>query len=65
VNSTTLAPFVGTRYSDTCVEVHNLLLACLEHLLNAARHESLVKRLLKSADNAGDDGVMAASSRWN
>jgi len=59
VNAVALAPFAETWYTDKRVEARNLLLAYLERPLNAARHEPLVKRLFKFADNAGDDAVMA------
>lgn len=61
VNAVALAPFAETWYTDTRVEARKLLLAYLERPLNAARHEPLVKRLFKFADNAGDDAVMARS----
>src|SRR5438067_2377111 len=59
VNAATLAPFAETWYTDTRIEARRLLFAYLERPLNAARHEPLVKRLFKFADNAGDDAVMA------
>ncbi|MBA4188798.1 MAG: hypothetical protein C0467_12435 [Planctomycetaceae bacterium] len=59
VNAVALAPFADTWYKDSRVEARKLLLTYLEQPLNAARHEPLVKRLFKFADNAGDDAVMA------
>lgn len=54
-----LGPFAETWYSDTRIEARRMLFAYLERPLNSARHEPLVKRLFKFADNAGDDAVMA------
>jgi hypothetical protein len=59
VNAATLAPFAETWYTDTRIEARRLLFAYLEQPLNAPRHEPLVKRLFKFADNAGDDAAMA------
>lgn len=58
-NAKELAPFAETWYTDTRIEARRLLTAYLDRPLNAVRHEPLVKRLLKFADNAGDDVVMA------
>jgi hypothetical protein len=59
VNAVALAPFAETWYTDQRIEARRLLFAYLERPLNSARHEPLVKRLFKFADNAGDDAVMA------
>ncbi len=59
VNANTLAPFAETWYSDSRVEARRLLFSYLGQPLNSPRHEPLVKRLFKFADNAGDDAVMA------
>lgn len=59
VSATTLAAFAETWYTDTRVEARRLLFAYLERPFNAPRHEPLVKRLFKFADNAGDDAAMA------
>src|SRR5262245_51834677 len=59
VNAVMLAPFAETWYTDQRIEARRLLFAYLERPLNSARHEPLVKRLFKFADNAGDDAVMA------
>jgi hypothetical protein len=59
VNTTALAPFAETWYTDTRVEARRLLFAYLERPFNSPRHEPLVKRLFKFADNAGDDAAMA------
>ena len=58
-NAKELAPFAETWYTDTRIEARRLLNAYLDRPLNAIRHEPLVKRLFKFADNAGDDVVMA------
>jgi hypothetical protein len=58
-NAKELAPFAETWYTDTRIEARRLLTAYLDRPLNAVRHEPLVKRLFKFADNAGDDVVMA------
>jgi hypothetical protein len=54
-----LAVFAETWYTDTRIEARRLLNAYLERPFNAVRHEPLVKRLFKFADNAGDDAIMA------
>jgi hypothetical protein len=54
-----LGPFAETWYTDTRIEARRLLFAYLDRPLDALRHEPLVKRLFKFADNAGDDAVMA------
>jgi hypothetical protein len=59
VDATVLAPFAETWYTDARIEARRLLFAYLERPLNAPRHEPLVKRLFKFADNAGDDAAMA------
>jgi len=59
VNAVALGPFTETWYTDTRIEARRLLFGYLERPLNAPRHEPLVKRLFKFADNAGDDAVMA------
>lgn len=59
VNAAALATFAETWYTDTRIEARRLLFAYLERPLNCPRHEPLVKRLFKFADNAGDDAVMA------
>jgi hypothetical protein len=59
IDPTKLAPFAETWYTDTRIEARRLLTAYLDRPLNAIRHEPLVKRLFKFADNAGDDVVMA------
>src|SRR5262249_26358816 len=46
-------------YSDRRPEVRRLLFEYLDQPLNAFRHEALVKRLFKLAEQAGDDGGMA------
>jgi hypothetical protein len=58
VNAAALSSFAETWYSDSRIEARRFLLAYLERPLNAARHEPLIKRLFKFADNAGDDAVM-------
>jgi hypothetical protein len=59
VNAVALAPFAETWYTDTRIDARKLLFAYLEQPLNAPRHEPLVKRIFKFADNAGDDAVLA------
>ncbi|MCE9561857.1 MAG: hypothetical protein K8U57_07365 [Planctomycetes bacterium] len=59
VNAVGLALFAEAWYKDPRIEARRLLFNYLERPLNAARHEPLVKRLFKLADNAGDDAVMA------
>jgi hypothetical protein len=59
VNAAALAPFAETWYTDPRPEARRLLFAYLQRPLNCPRHEPLVKRLFKFADNAGDDAVMA------
>src|SRR5918993_255130 len=54
-----LAVFAETWYTDTRIEARRLLNGYLEQPFNALRHEPLVKRLFKFADNAGDDATMA------
>lgn len=54
-----LATFAETWYTDTRIEARRLLNLYLDRPLNALRHEPLVKRLFKFADNAGDDATMA------
>jgi hypothetical protein len=58
-NAKEFAAFAETWYTDTRIEARRLLSAYLDRPLNAVRHEPLVKRLFKFADNAGDDVVMA------
>lgn len=59
VNALGLATFAETWYTDTRIEARRLLFSYLERPFNAVRHEPLVKRLFKFADNAGDDAAMA------
>jgi hypothetical protein len=59
VNAPQLAPFAETWYTDGRVEARRLLFAYLERPFNSPRHEPLVKRLFKFAENAGDDAVLA------
>ncbi|MDB5310562.1 MAG: hypothetical protein JWO38_4764 [Gemmataceae bacterium] len=54
-----LAAFAETWYTDTRIEARRFLNAYLERPFNAVRHEPLVKRLFKFADNTGDDATMA------
>ncbi|MBX9628733.1 MAG: hypothetical protein K2X82_33375 [Gemmataceae bacterium] len=54
-----LAPFAETWYTDPRIEARKLLNLYLARPLNSPRHEPLVKRLFKFADNAGDDATMA------
>lgn len=59
VSAPALATFAETWYTDPRIEAKRLLFAYLERPLNSPRHEPLVKRLFKFADNGGDDAVMA------
>ncbi|MFO0825794.1 MAG: hypothetical protein U0792_22190 [Gemmataceae bacterium] len=59
INASELAPFAQVWYKDSRIEARKLLFAYLERPFNSPRHEPLVKRLFKFADNAGDDAVMA------
>jgi|SRR5579883_44188 len=59
VNAAQLATFAETWWTDTRIEARRLLFAYLERPFNTPRHEPLVKRLFKFADNAGDDAIMA------
>ena len=54
-----LAVFADKWYTDTRIEARRLLNAYLDRPFNALRHEPLVKRLFKFADNAGDDSTVA------
>lgn len=54
-----LAVFADKWYTDTRIEARRLLNAYLDRPFNALRHEPLVKRLFKFADNAGDDAIVA------
>jgi hypothetical protein len=54
-----LGAFAERWYASTSPNARRLLLAYLERPLDAYRHEALVKRLLKRAEAAGDDAVMA------
>jgi hypothetical protein len=54
-----LASFAERWYANSAPAARQLLLAYLERPLNAFRHESIVKRLFKRAEAAGDDLVMA------
>jgi hypothetical protein len=58
-NANAVAPFAEKWYTDNRPEARRLLFAYLAEPLNAPRHEPLVKRLFKFADNAGDDVAMA------
>src|SRR5262245_39715146 len=58
-NAGVIAPFAEKWYTDGRPEARHLLFGYLDQPLNAPRHEPLVKRLFKLADNAGDDAVMA------
>jgi hypothetical protein len=58
-NANLLASFAEKWYTDRRPEARRLLFAYLAEPLNAPRHEPLVKRLFKFADNAGDDEAMA------
>jgi hypothetical protein len=54
-----LGPFAGRWYSNPSPAARRLLLAYLERPLNAPRHEPLVKKLFKMAEEARDDAAMA------
>lgn len=54
-----LGAFAARWYGDTRPASRRLLLEYLEQPLNAYRHEPLVKRLFKLAEQAADDAVMA------
>lgn len=54
-----LAEFAASWYADTRPVAREYLAQYLEQPLNAVRHEPLVKRLFKLAENAGDDIAMA------
>jgi hypothetical protein len=54
-----LGNFAPRWYADARPEARRLLLAYLDHPLNAFRHEALVKRLFKLAEAAGDDELMS------
>jgi hypothetical protein len=58
-DAATLAAFAERWSADRRPESRRLLLAYLERPLNAFRHEPLVKRLFKRAEQAGDDEVLA------
>lgn len=55
-----LGIFAARWYGDRRPASRQLLLDYLGWPLNAYRHEALVKRLFKLAENAGDDEVMGA-----
>jgi hypothetical protein len=54
-----LGAFAAKWYGDKRAASRRLLLDYLNQPLNAYRHEALVKRLFKLAEQAGDDEVMA------
>jgi hypothetical protein len=54
-----LGKFAAPWYKDRRPEARRLLLEYLKRPLNAYRHEALVKRLYKRAEEAGDDEVIA------
>ncbi len=54
-----LGRFAERWYAKPSPQARRLLLTYLERPLNAYRHESMVKRLFKRAEAAGDDAVMA------
>jgi hypothetical protein len=54
-----LGTFAAKWFADTRPQARQLLLEYLDRPLNAFRHEPLVKRLFKLAEQAGDDIVMA------
>ena len=53
-----LGAFAARWYANRWLPARRLLLAYLDQPLNAFRHEALVKRLFKLAEQAGDDEVM-------
>jgi hypothetical protein len=53
-----LARFAGTWFDDPRPEARRLLVDYLSRPLNAYRHEALVKRLFKRAEQIGDDELM-------
>src|SRR5437667_2665277 len=54
-----LGNFAPKWYADRRPESRRLLLEYLKRPLNAFRHEALVKRLFKLAEQKGDDEVLA------
>jgi hypothetical protein len=58
-NGERLGKFAGPWLKDKRPTSRRLLLDYLSRPLNAFRHEALVKRLFKRAEQAGDDEVMA------
>jgi len=54
-----LGPFAREWYNDRRPAARRLMFAYLDKPLNALRHEPLVKRLFKLAEEAGDDELMA------
>lgn len=54
-----LGAFAGRWYADRRPSARAFLLDYLERPLNAYRHEALVKRLFKLAEQQGDDRVMS------
>jgi hypothetical protein len=54
-----LGPFAARWYGMAQPEARRLLFDYLDRPLNAFRHEPLVKRLFKLAEQAGDDAVLA------
>jgi hypothetical protein len=59
IDADALGRFAERWYADPSPNARRLLLAYLERPLNAYRHEVVIKRLLKQAEAAGDDAVMA------
>jgi hypothetical protein len=55
-----LASFAGRWLADPRPRARRLLLAYLSLPFNVYRHEALVKRLFKGAEQAGDDELMGA-----
>src|SRR5262249_16092396 len=53
-----LGTFAARWYADTRAASRRLLVEYLNRPLNAPRHEALVKRLFKLAEQAADDEVM-------
>ncbi len=58
-NADALGAFAQRWMADRRPEARQLLQAYLDRPLNAYRHEALVKRLFKRAENSQDDEVMA------
>jgi hypothetical protein len=55
-----LGTFAARWYADRRPASRQLLFTYLDQPLNAFRHEALIKRLFKLAEQAGDDEVMGA-----